>query len=274
MVDNAQFSPQGLSSSYRWAGYTLGFSIGGFFDGILLHQVLQWHHLLAGLEGGRFDDLRFQILADGLFHVIMYVVGGVGLWLLWRSRGEFGLPKADRLLVANALVGFGAWHMLDGVASHWVLQIHWIKMDSDVPLVWDIFWFVVFGVAFVAWGWLLKPKGPTHGTKIPVAPAAVAALALLTGTGALFPPNRLNDAATVVVFAPGITPAQAMTATIEAGGKLIWSDKNDGVWAIELPDGADRMALYRGGALLVSDTLLPVGCLNWMEKPSNPGQEA
>jgi len=51
----------------------LGFAIGGFFDGILLHQVLQWHHLLSGLQGGRFDDLRFQIMADGLFHLLMYL---------------------------------------------------------------------------------------------------------------------------------------------------------------------------------------------------------
>ncbi len=30
-----------------WAGTILGFSLGGFFDGILLHQVLQWHHLFS-----------------------------------------------------------------------------------------------------------------------------------------------------------------------------------------------------------------------------------
>ncbi|WP_201270039.1 DUF2243 domain-containing protein [Sinorhizobium meliloti] len=34
----------------RLAGcFALGVSIGGFFDGILLHQVLQWHHLLSGI---------------------------------------------------------------------------------------------------------------------------------------------------------------------------------------------------------------------------------
>lgn len=47
------------------AGWLLGFALGGFFDGILLHQVLQWHHLLSALQGGPFDDLRVQLLADG-----------------------------------------------------------------------------------------------------------------------------------------------------------------------------------------------------------------
>jgi uncharacterized membrane protein len=34
------------TSSLRWT-IVLGFGLGGFFDGIILHQVLQWHHLLS-----------------------------------------------------------------------------------------------------------------------------------------------------------------------------------------------------------------------------------
>jgi uncharacterized membrane protein len=33
-----------------WAA-ALGFALGGFFDGILLHQILQWHHLLSLVRG-------------------------------------------------------------------------------------------------------------------------------------------------------------------------------------------------------------------------------
>ena len=61
------------------AARILGFALGGFIDGILLHQVLQWHHLLSLVEGERFRDLRVQILADGLFHVLMYVIAIAGL---------------------------------------------------------------------------------------------------------------------------------------------------------------------------------------------------
>jgi uncharacterized membrane protein len=32
----------------------LGVGLGGFVDGIVLHQVLQWHHLLS--DGGPPDD--------------------------------------------------------------------------------------------------------------------------------------------------------------------------------------------------------------------------
>ncbi len=31
------------------AGIFLGLGLGGFFDGIILHQVLQWHHLFTSV---------------------------------------------------------------------------------------------------------------------------------------------------------------------------------------------------------------------------------
>jgi uncharacterized membrane protein len=144
------------TKSFRWAGYLLGFGLGGFFDGILLHQVLQWHHLLSGLEGSVFRDLRVQVLADGLFHAVMYVIAAIGLWLLCRTRGELADAGADRVLLATALLGFGAWHVIDAILSHWILQIHRIRMDATNPLVWDLIWFFAFGVAFLAAGWLLQ----------------------------------------------------------------------------------------------------------------------
>lgn len=250
-----------LSPSFHWAGYTLGFAIGGFFDGILLHQVLQWHHLLSGLEGGRFGDLRFQILADGFFHLLMYVIALAGLVLLWRTREEFARPRADRVLFANALIGFGAWHVIDGIVSHWVLGIHRIRMDSDNPLLWDLLWFFLFGVAFIIAGWLVRPPGGTARSRR-AAPAMLAALAILLGGAAATPPA--DTSAVVVVFRPGVSPGQAMEAVARVDGRLLWSDRSDQVWAIDLPDRSRAMALYRGGAMIVSGTILPAACIDWI----------
>ncbi len=251
-----------FSRSLRWAGYTLGFAVGGFFDGILLHQVLQWHHLLAGLEGGRFDDLRFQIMADGLFHALMYVIGAIGLWLLWRARREFALPRADRLLVANALIGFGAWHIVDSIASHWVLGIHRIRMDSDAPLLWDLIWFVGFGVAPAILGWMLRPGGGANA-RAARAPAGLVLLTLLGGVGAGLPPADAEEAPVVVVFLPGVTASQALEAMQSVEGRLVWSDPHDHVWAIDVPSGVSTAGLYARGAMAVSGSLAPLGCLNW-----------
>lgn len=65
--------------SKHWIGYgsLLGLALGGFFDSILLHQILKWHHLLSLVPG--IDDMRLQILWDGYFHVLMYVLAAVAL---------------------------------------------------------------------------------------------------------------------------------------------------------------------------------------------------
>ncbi len=81
--------------SKHWIRYgsLLGLALGGFFDGILLHQILQWHHLLSLVPG--IDDMRLQILWDGYFHLLMYVLAAVALWGLWRAhRRGGGVPGA------------------------------------------------------------------------------------------------------------------------------------------------------------------------------------
>jgi len=96
-------SPGGGSGRMHYfAAAVLGFAFGGFFDGILLHQVLQWHHFLSLMQGEPYQDIEIQILADGLFHVAIYVVALVGLIMLWRRSGH---RPADQLLLGWAVLG-------------------------------------------------------------------------------------------------------------------------------------------------------------------------
>src|SRR3954465_10961416 len=76
------------SRMHHFGAAVLGFALGGFFDGILLHQVLQWHHFLSLVEGRPFEDLQLQILADGVFHIFVYALALLGLLLLWRLGQE------------------------------------------------------------------------------------------------------------------------------------------------------------------------------------------
>lgn len=127
-----------------WAGYLLGFGMGGFFDGILLHQILQWHHLLSGLSAATLADLRVQVVADGVFHALMYAVAGAGLWSLYRSRGAS--QPSRKTLLAHFLLGFGIWHVVDAVLSHWLIGIHRLRMDVPDPLPWELAWLALFGL--------------------------------------------------------------------------------------------------------------------------------
>jgi uncharacterized membrane protein len=138
----------------------LGVAFGGFFDGILLHQVLQWHHLLSLVDAEAVRDIRVQILADGLFHVLMYAIAAFGLWLLWRGRRGFEDPGTDMKVLAATVLGFSVWQFVDVVLFHWILQIHRIRVGVPNPLLYDLGWLMVFGVPTLALGlWLSRRAG-------------------------------------------------------------------------------------------------------------------
>jgi uncharacterized membrane protein len=241
----------------------IGFALGGFIDGILLHQVLQWHHLLSLVEGERFRDLKVQILADGLFHVLMYVIALTGLWLLWCSRREVTGTQADLRTIAAALLGFGIWQIVDVVGFHWLAGIHRIRVDVPNPLAWDIGWLIVFaGPSLSAGWWLMRQTGPggPAGPLARAAPTALAALTLATGPVSALPPRGVTTS--VVVFRSDLGAAKALATVAEAGGTVIWSSKAGDVLAVDI-GGASTRELYRNGALLVSTSLIGVGCLAW-----------
>lgn len=137
---------------FNWAGYLLGFALGGCFDGILLHQILQWHHFLSGIKQPPFDALSIQLMADGVFQIAMFLVAAVGVRKLLQARYVLIDRSFDRVLAADLLIGFGAWNMVDGLVAHWALALHHVRMDVPDPSWWDLLWFLLFGVLFVAAG--------------------------------------------------------------------------------------------------------------------------
>lgn len=258
----------------NWAGYLLGFSFGGFFDGILLHQILQWHHLLSGITRAPFADMRVQILADGLFHAAMYVVAAAGIWKLLQARYVLVDRSADRLLAADFLIGFGFWHVLDAVLSHWILGIHRIRMDVPDPLFWDVLWFAVFGVAFLALGIALRrrePFSPDGGEKrkrskarSTFAPALAFAVAMAALVSAFAPLANDGTRTVTVLLRPGATPAQLLTGLPDIDGRMVWNSSDGAIWVFAVNETANPLRLYAHGALLVSGTLLPAGCSAWV----------
>ncbi|QDZ29476.1 DUF2243 domain-containing protein [Noviherbaspirillum sp. UKPF54] len=141
---------------FNWAGYLLGFALGGFFDGILLHQILQWHHLLSGITRAPFDQAEVQILADGVFQAGMCVIAALGMRKLLQARYVLIDRAFDRVLAADVLIGFGVWHVADGILSNWLLGLHHVRMDAADFAWWDVLWFLLFGVLVVTAGIALR----------------------------------------------------------------------------------------------------------------------
>jgi len=135
----------------------MGVGLGGFVDGILLHQILQWHHLLTDTgehPATTVAGLEANTLADGVFHVATWIcvlAGTLAAVRAWQ-RGELAPPW--RVHVGLLLLGWGVFNVVEGLVDHQILGIHHVRDDLGGPIGWDL-GFLAFGLALIAVGGLL-----------------------------------------------------------------------------------------------------------------------
>jgi uncharacterized membrane protein len=131
----------------------LGLGLGGFIDGILFHQILQWHHMVtsAGFPATSVSNLEFNTLLDGLFHAATWVLTVGGLFLVWigAQRGQWSF----RPFIGALLMGFGLFNLVEGSLSHFILGIH--HVNETVPPGQWIWW----DWGFLLWGALMLAAG-------------------------------------------------------------------------------------------------------------------
>jgi uncharacterized membrane protein len=146
-------------------GLLLGVGLGGFVDGIVLHQILQWHHMISEEHPPTtLESAQLNMVADGLFHAAVWVAVVVGLALLWRAV-RTGRPWTWRTLVGWLLAGWGGFNLVEGVVNHHLLQVHRVRPDAAEPLLWDV-GFLVFGVLLVLGGYALaRSDHPAAGAR-------------------------------------------------------------------------------------------------------------
>lgn len=140
------------------AGIVLGVGLGGFVDGIVLHQILQWHHMLtsAGFPATTVSNMEVNMVADGLFDATTWVITVVGLGLLWRAKKQDELPPA-RIFVGSIAIGWGLFNLVEGIIDHHILGIHHVRAGPN-QVVWDLA-FLALGAVLVVIGWLFVRSG-------------------------------------------------------------------------------------------------------------------
>ena len=144
------------------AGILFGLVLGGFFDGIVFHQILQWHHMLtsAGYPPDSVANLKLNVLWDGIFHAGTYLFTALGLAILWRHSRRSHMRWPGKLLPGSILIGFGAFNLVEGLVNHHLLGLH--HVNETVPrghwIYWDIA-FLVWGAAMLLGGLVLVKGG-------------------------------------------------------------------------------------------------------------------
>ena len=151
------------------AGVLFGLGLGGFFDGIVLHQVLQWHHMLSSWYPiTDVPSLELNTLWDGIFHSGTYVFVVVGLFVLWRAAHRRHLFWSNKLLAGTLLLGWGLFNLIEGVVDHEILGVHHVneRVARAQWIYWDL-GFLAWGALMLAGGWRLLKAGQARSAVAP-----------------------------------------------------------------------------------------------------------
>jgi uncharacterized membrane protein len=157
----------------RGAGIVLGVGLGGFIDGILLHMLLQWHHLICFTchPGATLADLRRNIFFDGVFHAFTLALTALGVGLLWRALRGSHAPVPGRILGGALIFGWGLFNVVEGLVDHQILAIHHVR-PGPTELGWDLGFLLVSaglmlaGAMMMRLGTRARPAPPLAGDRI------------------------------------------------------------------------------------------------------------
>jgi uncharacterized membrane protein len=141
--------------------FIMGLGLGGFVDGIVLHQVLQWHHLLTDTgehPANTVAGLESNTLADGFFHLATWVLVAMAMVLTVRAWQRRELAPPWRGHLGMLLAGWGVFNLVEGLIDHQILGIHHVRDDLGAPVGWDLA-FLASGLLLIAVGLALARSG-------------------------------------------------------------------------------------------------------------------
>jgi uncharacterized membrane protein len=142
-------------------GVLYGVGLGGFVDGIVLHQLLQWHHMVSDVQDyppTTVAGLEVNTFADGLFHAatwLFVLAASLATLKSWRERR---IAPSYTFHFGGVLVGWGLFNLVEGTIDHLLLGVHHVRDDLGGPLSWDL-GFLVLGALLVLVGSLMQRNG-------------------------------------------------------------------------------------------------------------------
>jgi uncharacterized membrane protein len=141
------------------ASMVLGIGIGGFADGIIFHQILQWHEMLSNkFPPNTLVQKSMNMFWDGIFHLFTLLTAIVGIYLLWRLFKKNNINTSGYLLTGGMLAGWGVFNLIEGIINHHILKIHNVRELIPNKDLWN-YGFLFFGIFLLIMGWFIIQKG-------------------------------------------------------------------------------------------------------------------
>ena len=133
------------------AGTFMGIGLGGFLDGITLHQLLQTHNMLSAIRPkDSVANMEINMFWDGLFHLLTWTMTVIGLWLLWKAGARRDVPWSGKTFVGALFLGWGLFNLVEGIIDHHILNIHHV-VQRHGQSVYD-YAFLLSGVIMIVGG--------------------------------------------------------------------------------------------------------------------------
>lgn len=142
-------------------GFVLGVGLGGLADGILFHEIAQWHQMGSGIAPPvSMEAMRDNMRWDGFFHLGVWLLVFAGIvWLLGDARRGALLPSPGAF-AGQIFLGWGVFNLIEGIIVHHLLGLHHVR---DIPVhvpAYDGIFLGIGGVFFIMVGWLSMRSQP------------------------------------------------------------------------------------------------------------------
>lgn len=145
-----------IKGPYIAACLLVGMGMGGFIDGIVLHQILQWHQMISNkLPPDTLLRKNVNMFWDGIFHVFTWILSFTGIVLILKNQ----TPIKNRLSIFTGAViaGWGIFNFLDSILNHYIFKLHNLRENTTIPEVYNHS-FLIFSMILMLSGFLILKK--------------------------------------------------------------------------------------------------------------------
>jgi uncharacterized membrane protein len=144
----------------------LGIGIGGFIDGIIFHQILQWHGMFTNqLPADTVIGKSVNMFWDGIFHLLTLTAVIIGVISLTRLLKKENINPSPKLVLGGFFAGWGIFNFVEGIIHHHILQFHNVKEFANNPDLWN-YGFLASGVFFMTIGFIIIYNRKHYTTRL------------------------------------------------------------------------------------------------------------
>jgi uncharacterized membrane protein len=108
------------------------------------------------------DTMRLNMMWDGLFHALTWLVTLVGILQLRTAAATRSAMPSLQAFAGQLILGWGVFNLVEGLIDHQILGLHYVR---EVPnaTVYNLTFLGVGGALFILLGWLLMRAGSRAG---------------------------------------------------------------------------------------------------------------